>query len=322
MAYQDEDPLSMFQNEETSCADLDYSFYDNDPDYLLHLPDLNMFQNSYCTQSTEDTSFMEDMSYLNHPQNCINMQSSQLSEETSPKTSIMYSNNPQNCPNMQSSQLSEETSPQTNIIYSNNPQNCPNIQSSQLSEETSPQTNIIYSNNPQNCPNIQSSQLSEETHPTTSASYSMDPNNSSANFCMTNTTPSNISRSYTCLTARSEDSNTPSLPSSGFGYQVSGQKERTSRSFSNFFYCLYNCKRFPKECIYELHNIVVDILIEQGIKTGMKKCTRDEKRTKERYFQNNYNFYDYFETYVTKDMAKKVLEEVRNKKKKKKNKIK
>lgn len=259
------------------------------------------------------------------------LQYGQISSETPPMTTPIYSIHPQNSPTIQYGQISSAAPPMANTFYSIHPQNSPTIQYSQISSANPPMANTFYSIHPQNSPNIQYGQMSVETPPITSAPYPIQLQNSpNALFCRTNMTNSNSSSFCRCITARAEVLNTQTHLPSGSGHQVSGSLEGASNSDSNsesekytpedlqkLFNSLYRQQSFCKECIFKIHNIIVQILKDEGVKTKMKKVTRDEHRSKELYLSQNCKYYLIIKKYATKDIAEKARQLVYEEKKQK-----
>ena len=231
------------------------------------------------------------------------LQNDKISRETPPMTTPIYSTHPQNSPTIQYSQISCAAPPMANTFYSIHPQNSPTIQYSQISGAAPPMTNTFYFIYPQNSPTIQYGQMLVETPAIISVPYPIQLQNSpNALFNMTNMTNSNSSSFCRCVTARAEVLNTQTHLPSGSGHQVSGSLEGASNSDSKFeeytaedlqqlFNTLYRQQSFCKECIFEIHNIIVQILKDEGVKTDMKKVTRDEHRSKKLYLKNNCKYY-------------------------------
>ena len=272
---------------------------------------------------------MANTFYSIHPQNSPTIQYSQMSGAAPPMTNTFYSIHPQNSPTIQYGQISGAAPPMTNTFYSINPQNSPTIQYGQMSGAAPPMTNTFYFIYPQNSPTIQYGQMLVETPAIISVPYPIQLQNSpNALFNMTNMTNSNSSSFCRCVTARAEVLNTQTHLPSGSGHQVSGSLEGASNSDSKFeeytaedlqqlFNTLYRQQSFCKECIFEIHNIIVQILKDEGVKTDMKKVTRDEHRSKKLYLKNNCKYYLIIKKYATKDIAEKARQIVYEEKKQK-----
>ncbi|KAK8839084.1 hypothetical protein M9Y10_032554 [Tritrichomonas musculus] len=243
---------------------------------------------------------------------------------------------------LKSPQFSEETPPMGNSNYpyqalqpsdSNTIKNTNSslLQNDKISRETPPMTTPIYSTHPQNSPTIQYGQILVETPAIISVPYPIQLQNSpNALFYMTNMTNSNSSSFCRCVTTRAEVLNTQTHLPSGSGHQVSGSLEGASNSDSNskpeeytaedlqkLFSTLYRQQSFCKECIFEIHNIIVQILKDEGVKTDMKKVTRDENKSKKLYLKNNCKYYLIIKKYATKDIAEKARQIVYEEKKQK-----